>query len=85
MRQRLKKDKNGNNQQPNKSNKIVKKKNFSLIRLRENKLKPNKLLFGLTFTVGVAAVAMYALNSNGIKDTPDLVSKFYQFLTLKDF
>lgn len=85
MRQRFKKEKNGSDQISNKNNRIVKKKNFSLIRFRESRLKPKKLLFGLTFTVGVAAVAMYALNSNGIKETPDLVSKFYQFLTLKDF
>lgn len=45
----------------------------------------NRLLVGLTVTMGVAAVAMYALNSNAVKDPQDLISKFYNFLSYKQF
>lgn len=41
-----------------------------------------RLLFGLTVTVGVAAVAMYAINS---KDPQDILSKFYHLLSYKNF
>ncbi|CAF0712881.1 unnamed protein product [Brachionus calyciflorus] len=82
LRQRKK---NKTNDTDNKNNKVAKRKNLNMIRFRDGKSKANKFLFGLTFTVGVAAVAMYALNSNGIKDTPDLFSRFYQILSLKEF
>jgi hypothetical protein len=43
-----------------------------------------RFLFGLTFTAGVVAVAMLALNANVAKDPHDLISKFYHML-YKDF
>lgn len=42
----------------------------------------SRLLFGITVTVGVAAVAMYAINS---KDPQDILSKFYHLLSYKNF
>ena len=44
----------------------------------------NKLIVGLTFTVGVAAFAMYAMNSNP-KDPQELLSKVFHLLSYKDF
>jgi hypothetical protein len=44
----------------------------------------NRFLVGLTFTVGVAAVAMYAINSNA-SQPQDIISKFYHLLSYKDF
>jgi hypothetical protein len=72
-------------------NKIAKRNNkFSLNRLaatnNNGKHKmANRLLVGLTFSVGVAAVAMYALNT-GVRDSPqEFISKVYQFLPYKIF
>lgn len=42
----------------------------------------NRFLVGLTVTVGVAAVAMYAINT---KDPQDIFSKFYHLLSYKNF
>lgn len=44
----------------------------------------NRLIFGFTFTVGVAAVAMYAMN-HPAKEPQELLSKVFQLLTYKDF
>jgi hypothetical protein len=42
----------------------------------------NRVLFGLTFTAGIVAVAMYALNNtNVVKDPHDIISKMYHLLT----
>ena len=70
-------------------NKIAKRNNkLSLNRLNKannGKNLANRLLVGLTFSVGVAAVAMYALNT-GVRDSPqEFISKVYQFLPYKMF
>jgi hypothetical protein len=44
----------------------------------------NKFLFGLTVTAGVAAVAMYAINTNG-REPQDLLSKIFHLITYKEF
>jgi hypothetical protein len=69
-------------------NKIAKRNQFSLSRLKKqnsSKQLANRLLVGLTFTFGVAAVAMYAINTTARGETPDLLSKVVGFLTYKDF
>ena len=67
----------------NNNNKLV-RRNFktSLFRYRRanGKQAANRLLVGLTFTVGVAAFAVYAINSSA-SQTPDILSKFYHLLT----
>lgn len=68
------------------NNKIARRKNYNIM-LHSRATGPtkhlkNRLLFGLTVTVGVAAVAMYAINS---KDPQDILSKFYHLLSYKDF
>jgi hypothetical protein len=69
-------------------NKIAKRNKLALTRVnRTNNGKniANRLLVGLTFSVGVAAVAMYALNTS-VRDSPqELISKVYQFLPYKIF
>ena len=51
---------------------------------RQPKLFANRMVVGLTFTVGVAAVAMYAMTSAN-REPSELFSKFYHLLTYKDF
>ena len=76
------------NTNSNAKNKIAKRNQFSLSRLKKqnsSKQLANRLLVGLTFTFGVAAVAMYAINTTARGESPDLLSKFVSFLTYKDF
>ena len=57
--------------------------NNRLVKANNGKHLANRLLVGLTFSVGVAAVAMYALN---VRDSPqEFMSKVYQFLPYKMF
>lgn len=65
-------------------NTIVKRNKLALTRVKSKHIA-NRLLVGLTFSVGVAAVAMYALN-NSVRDSPqEFISKVYQFLPYKMF
>ena len=47
---------------------------------RRSTLLNNPLVVGLTFSVGIAAVAMYAMSSAN-KDPQDLISRVFQLLT----
>ena len=60
----------------------VAKRHVSMIGKRP-KMFASRLVLGLSFTVGVAAFAMYAMNPN--KDPQDLFSKVYHLLNYKDF
>jgi hypothetical protein len=51
---------------------------------KNNKQIANRFIVGLTFTVGVAAVAMYAINTN-MREPQELLSKVYQFISYKPF
>ena len=79
VRQRLNKRKNKNNTDELIMDTPRRGRHMSLVQQQQYK---NRLLFGLTVTVGVAAVAMYAINS---KDPQDIISKFYHLLSYKNF
>lgn len=73
---------NGNEDDSNKA--IAKRKNMFVAKNQGQPKKfANRLLFGFTFTVGVAAVAMYAMN-NPAKEPQEMLSKVFQLLTYKD-
>ena len=85
LRQRRnKKSKSNNDSDDEMTNGYTKssKRTNKMIRFRKSsgKQMANRFIFGLTFTVGVAAVAMYAINSNA-SQPQELLSKFYQLLT----
>ena len=62
---------------------LAKRKNLLVSKRKANPLS-NRLLFGFTFTVGVAAVAMYAMNSS-VREPQEIISKVYQLLNYRDF
>jgi hypothetical protein len=92
LRQRKNRRLNNNNQNDeDESNNKIAKRNLKTSLMKFNNKKgsggkqiANKFLVGLTFTVGVAAVAMYAINSNA-SQPQDILSKFYHLLSYKDF
>jgi len=69
----------------NEKNKALSKRNKMYVAKHESRPKKfaNRLLFGFTFTVGVAAVAMYAMN-NPAREPQEMLSKVFQLLTYKD-
>ncbi len=91
LRQRKKKrnNKNDSDDDDNQSNlkggqKKTSKRNQLTRYNKNNKQIANRLIVGLTFTVGVAAVAMYAINTN-MREPQELLSKVYQFMSYKTF
>lgn len=62
---------------------VAKRKNMFVSKNGRPQKLGNKLLFGFTFTVGVAAVAMYAMNSHA-REPQEMFSKVFQLLTYKD-
>ncbi len=80
-KRRMKEDSNYENDQ----NKAISKRKNMYVAKHESRPKKlaNRLLFGFTFTVGVAAVAMYAMN-NPSREPQEMLSKVFQMLTYKD-
>ena len=66
------------------SNKALAKRKNMYVTTNRPKRLANRLLFGFTFTVGVAAVAMYAMN-HPAKEPQEMLAKIFQLLTYKDF
>ena len=63
---------------------LAKRKNMNVAKNSRPKKMANKLIMGFTFTVGVAAVAMYAMNGGPVKEPQEMFSKVFQLLTYKD-
>jgi len=91
LRQRKNRRLNNYQNDEDDSNNKIAKRNLKTSLMRFNNKKSsggkqiaNKFLVGLTFTVGVAAVAVYAINSNA-SQPQDILSKFYHLLSYKDF
>lgn len=94
---RKNKNKNNNNESESDFNTSIttdkpKRKRFTLYRSKTTTNSSskevstnNRFLFGLTFTAGVVAVAMYALNTNVVKEPQELLSKVFHLLSYKDF
>lgn len=82
LRRRRQNDDNEDN-----SDKAVAKRKNMFVTKHNNRPKKmaNKLIMGFTVTVGVAAVAMYAMNNGPVKEPQEMFSKVFQLLTYKDF
>ena len=74
-------DSDNQTDEPNRA--LAKRKNLFVSKRKANPLS-NRLLFGFTFTVGVAAVAMYAMNSS-VREPQEIISKVYQLFNYRDF
>ncbi len=74
---------NENDSDEDKNKSISKRKNLFVANNKKPKALANKFLFGLTFTVGVAAVAMYAINTN-VREPQEIISKVFQLMNYKD-
>lgn len=61
---------------------LSKRNNMNVAKTRPKKFA-NKIMLGFTFTVGVAAVAMYAMNGHP-KEPQEIISKVFQLLSYRD-
>lgn len=62
---------------------IAKRKDMHMEQGGRSKRMAGKLFYGFTFSIGVAAVAMYALNGQA-REPQEMLSKVFQLLTHND-
>lgn len=72
-----------NNDTDNSDTAIAKRKDMHMVQGGRSKRMAGKLFYGFTFSIGVAAVAMYALNGQA-REPQEMLSKVFQLLTHND-
>lgn len=83
MNKLRKRRQNQDNYEDSPNRALAKRKNMDVVKNGKPKKFANKLLMGFTFTVGVAAVAMYAINGPA-KEPQEIISKVFHLLSYKD-
>jgi hypothetical protein len=62
---------------------VSKRKEMHMVQGGRSKTMAGKFFYGFTFSIGVAAVAMYALNGPS-REPQEILSKVFQLLTQND-